>query len=144
MPLDNEPNWLLSTAAQSAAALVAIVGGFLVSRVIAISTDRQGLDRRLRELQERLALKRSQLEEVYVERFAVTVEWFEEHHLGDYVAARGSVGAVAKSLYSEQAWIPLGSTAEEMRPYADGLAGGGAKALDVLETSYRGTGGGRR
>src|SRR5262249_10048701 len=87
---------------------------------------------------ERLALKRSQLEEVYVERFAVTVEWFEEHHLGDYVAARGSVGAVAKSLYSEQAWIPLGSTAEEMRPYADELAGRVANAFDVIEAAYRG------
>ena len=47
------PNWLLSTMAQSAAALVAIVGGFLVSRVVTLSSERQGLEQRGRELEQR-------------------------------------------------------------------------------------------
>lgn len=38
-----DPNWLLSTTAQSAAALVAIVAGFLLSRVLAMVTERNGL-----------------------------------------------------------------------------------------------------
>jgi hypothetical protein len=38
-----DPNWLLSTTAQSAAALVAIVGGFLVSRVVGLQSTRDGL-----------------------------------------------------------------------------------------------------
>jgi hypothetical protein len=44
-----DPNWLPSTEAQSAAALVAIIGGFLVSRLVALSMERQGLERRLDE-----------------------------------------------------------------------------------------------
>jgi hypothetical protein len=38
-----EPNWLLSTTTQSSAALVAIVGGFLLSRVLALAAERNGL-----------------------------------------------------------------------------------------------------
>ena len=37
---------MLFTLAQSAAVFVAIVGGFLVSRLVAISSDRDGLKRR--------------------------------------------------------------------------------------------------
>jgi hypothetical protein len=43
----NDPNWLLSTTAQSAAALVAIVGSFLVSRVISLVGQRESLEHRL-------------------------------------------------------------------------------------------------
>lgn len=45
-----DPNWLLSTTAVSSAALVAIIGGLLVSRVIAIASERDSLRRRAREL----------------------------------------------------------------------------------------------
>ncbi|WP_144723467.1 hypothetical protein [Cellulosimicrobium sp. TH-20] len=41
---------LLSTIAAAAAALVAIVGGFLVSRVISLATERSGLDQRRADL----------------------------------------------------------------------------------------------
>jgi hypothetical protein len=45
-----DPNWLFSTEAQAAAALVAIIGGFLVSRLVALSVERQGLQRRIDQL----------------------------------------------------------------------------------------------
>jgi hypothetical protein len=45
-----DPNWLMSTAAQSAAAIVAIVGGFLVSRLIAANSEKAALRRRLQEV----------------------------------------------------------------------------------------------
>lgn len=38
-----DPNWFLSTTAQSTAALVAIVAGFVLSRVLALSSERSGL-----------------------------------------------------------------------------------------------------
>lgn len=44
MPTD--PNWLPSTLAQATAALVAIIGGFLVSRLIGMASARSGLDER--------------------------------------------------------------------------------------------------
>jgi hypothetical protein len=46
MTAASDPNWLLSSAAQSAAALVAIVGGFLAARVIAYNSDRDAAVRR--------------------------------------------------------------------------------------------------
>lgn len=45
-----EPTAFLSTIAASAAALVAIVGGLLVSRVISLATERGGLQQRLHDL----------------------------------------------------------------------------------------------
>jgi hypothetical protein len=49
-------NTLLATAAQSSAAIVAIAGGFLVSSLVALSSERQSLRLLLREARERLAL----------------------------------------------------------------------------------------
>lgn len=50
----DDPNWLLSTGAQSAAAIVAIVGGLLVSRVLFVAGERSALLRRRQELMGRL------------------------------------------------------------------------------------------
>jgi hypothetical protein len=49
----SDANWLLSTTVQSTAAFVAIVGGLLVSRLVALTTERSGLRTR-REEAERL------------------------------------------------------------------------------------------
>lgn len=51
----SDPNWVLSTTAQSTAALVAIAGGFVLSRVIALGSERSGLHLRLRQLETELA-----------------------------------------------------------------------------------------
>jgi len=46
-------NWLLSALAQSSAALIAIVGGLLVSRYVALHAEQQGAQRRVEDLQRR-------------------------------------------------------------------------------------------
>lgn len=56
-----DPNWLFSTAAQSAAALVAIIAGFIVSRLLALSADRNSLQSRLNELDLEIGSKRREL-----------------------------------------------------------------------------------
>lgn len=43
-----DPNWFLSTVAQSAAAIVAIAGGFLISKVITISSERGAMKAEVR------------------------------------------------------------------------------------------------
>jgi len=45
-----DSNWLLSTSAQSAAAIVGVIGGFLVSRALAITAQREALTARRAEL----------------------------------------------------------------------------------------------
>jgi hypothetical protein len=52
MPTLIDPSWLPSTVAQSTAALVAIVGGFMVSRFISIDSEMAGARRRLEEATE--------------------------------------------------------------------------------------------
>lgn len=47
--MPSDANWLLSTTVQSAAAFVAIVGGLLVSRLVALTTERSGLRVRRQE-----------------------------------------------------------------------------------------------
>lgn len=49
-----DPNWLLSAVAQSTAALVAIIGGLIATRVINLRSERSGLTRRRDELQTRI------------------------------------------------------------------------------------------
>jgi hypothetical protein len=74
-----DPNWLLSSAAQSAAALVAIVGGFLVSRVIGISAERDAASTRLYDLTGRLEqVKVRQVDVVNQLRDHDFEDWFEE------------------------------------------------------------------
>jgi len=53
-----DPNWLLSTVVQSAAAFVAIIGGFILSRLLALSAERGGLEARIRDIELQLAIKR--------------------------------------------------------------------------------------
>lgn len=59
-----DPNWLLSALAQSAAALVAIVGGFLISRVIATASDRDTIRRRINTLDSQIGARQHRLNEI--------------------------------------------------------------------------------
>jgi hypothetical protein len=65
-----DPNWLLSSVAQSAAALVAIIGGFLVSRLVSLAVERNRLLERQRDLANRLGLQRKRLGVARYERMA--------------------------------------------------------------------------
>lgn len=59
-----DPSPLLSTTATAAAALVAIVGGLLVSRVVGLATERAGLDQRLDDLRARLRAAEARREDI--------------------------------------------------------------------------------
>jgi len=83
-----DPNWLLSTTAQSAAALVGIVGGFLVSRVIAIASERQSLQRRSRELGDMIELQMQRESEIRQRRLDAAVHKFLTVQARDIVGGR--------------------------------------------------------
>lgn len=60
-----DPNWLLSTIAQSAAAIVGLIGGLLITRLVGLATERQALVAQLAALDaemEPLAGERARLE----------------------------------------------------------------------------------
>ena len=84
-----DPNWLLATMAQSAAAMVAVIGGFLVSRIITLSVERQSLDRRSRELKEKTAEMETALRGVRERRQAMSWDWFVALAVNPCAQARG-------------------------------------------------------
>jgi hypothetical protein len=52
-----DPNWLLSTVVQSTAAFIAIVAGFILSRLLALSAEKSGLETRVRDIELQLKIK---------------------------------------------------------------------------------------
>ncbi|MCW2671791.1 MAG: hypothetical protein JWP14_380 [Frankiales bacterium] len=130
-PVPVDPNWLLSTEAQSAAALVAIIGGFLVSRLVSLSSEREGLRRRRREVTVRRNLTSEEHQRIHGERFGQSRARFIDHHLRD--VAQASTPPAAESLLD---WIPRGSSTEEMRPVAEGLIEQVAEARTRILLTY--------
>ena len=70
----SDVNWLLSALAQASAAMIAIIGGLLVSRYVALHSEQQAARRRLSDLQrrsieagDRLASARAELALFYID-----------------------------------------------------------------------------
>lgn len=97
-----DPNWLLATMAQAAAVLVAVIGGFLVSRVITLSAERRGLDRRVREIKEAAQEKESILREVRQNRQAKSWRRFVNLAVGESAKGRGNV---SDEKLAEDHWV---------------------------------------
>lgn len=134
MPV-SDPNWLLSTTAQCAAALVAIVGGFLVSRVVALSTERQGLARRWQELVGRRAISEGQRAAVDGEITGYAYDLFFKWTMPRSVEARGQNVDTEDLL--EQCW-PRGATEEQIRAWATSIAALVAQARDEVTRRLEG------
>ena len=88
--------------AQSAAAMVAVIGGFLVSRVITLSAERRGLDRRVREVRERADDKKSILDEVRQSRQDISWDWFLDLAVEESAKGRGNVSS---EKLAEDHWV---------------------------------------
>lgn len=68
----NDVNWFFSACAQTAGAIVAIVGGFLVTRLVSISSERTGLLQSLRAANHRLQV--AQNTEIKLKKEAILQE----------------------------------------------------------------------
>jgi hypothetical protein len=129
-----DPNILLSTTAQATAVLVAIVGGFLVSRLVALSSERAALIQRDEEIEAALERTEERWTEVHNDRFAVSRRWFIEHHMDAFIEARGVVDIDS----AVRSFIPRGSSEGEMRPVAEELADRITKALQEISGAFQG------
>ena len=111
-----DPSSLLATLSQASAVLVAIIGGFLVSRLVAISSEREGIRRLLAAASGRISHIASDLDNARDIRFGRVQRNF-------------SVMAVDRFLEDPQLdldklvnqSVPPGTTAEELKPYAVAL-----------------------
>ena len=109
----NDPEWLLATMAQSAAAIVAIVGGFLVSRVVSLASERQGLERRARELHERKREKAKRHLEAREDRRKTSWEQFVFAAADKSARRYEQEGTVSPDWLMNECWLH-GADREEM------------------------------
>lgn len=114
----SDPGSLLATLAQSSAAIVAIVGGFLVSRLVQLSSEREGLRRQLVRARDGLKHVATEYDAAYAYRFENSKSAFFGWVLEDLV--KTSPGDLDVEFLLEQN-IPRGSSIEEMRGYLSEL-----------------------
>lgn len=112
--MNTDPNWLLSTTAQSAAALVAIIGGFLVSRVITLASNRAHYEHRLNVLNDQLATANKEISE----REALLISLDARNFLSESVERlvnnpKISLGELARL------GDPRGLSAEQLAPFVE-------------------------
>ena len=112
-----DPTALLSTLTQAAAVFVAIVGGFLVSRLVAISSERDGLKRRHKEAGDQQKHVRAAYQEAHEYRL-----WNSQKDFAGWVL-EDVVGVPPESVDREALLnkIPRGSSRDEMAPYLEHL-----------------------
>ncbi|SDK55035.1 hypothetical protein SAMN05428985_104462 [Nocardioides sp. YR527] len=98
--------------------MVAIIGGFLVSRLVALSSEREGIARQLKAAEQRLVLHRAEYEPAHEYRLGNSIETMEEWLLDKLIDERlESEGKGTAELVD----VPRGSSLEEMLPYAEEL-----------------------
>lgn len=111
----NDPSSLLSTLSQSSAAMVAIIGGFLVSKLVAISSEREALKRQLKSARQHL----KHIQPAYDDAYRYRLENSKATFMGwivDELVEAGLSDVDYETLASDN--IPRGSSVEEMLPYA--------------------------
>lgn len=127
-----DPNWLLSTTAQSTAALVGIIGGFLLSRVVAIISEKSTLLVRLHELEARRSALAEALRPMADQVRATVGSLFTDEQLNNFIQERGNYNEadlVQKSIF-------LGSDSAMILECAEALSKAVKSAYLLLENSY--------
>jgi hypothetical protein len=110
---DWDPSTLLSALSQASAVLVAIIGGFLVSRLVAISSEREGIRRLVEAATGRIQHIESDLDQAHQTRLNRAKSYLYEE------AVEKMLEAPALDLDSLIQGRLLGGTAvDELKPYA--------------------------
>ena len=128
-----DPNWLLATLSQCAAGIVAIIGGFLVSRLVALSSEREGVKRQLREAESRNGQARVAYDAAHQARREQSESSFLGFVIDDLSKMVAELSDIdVDSLVDDN--IPRGSNEAEMKEYASRLIN---EAVQVRESISR-------
>ena len=125
---------LLGTLAQSSAAVIAIVGGFLVSRLVQLSSEREGLRRQLNRAQDELRHVATSYDEAHEYRLANSWQDLYGWVIDDLIKADPATLDGDMLLDGK---IPRGSSAEEMAPYLNELIEEVAQVKAAVEKYVR-------
>jgi len=83
--------WFLSTVAQSSAAIIAIIGGFIVTKLIQLSSSQNGLKNRLNEVANLIALKEKEITGLKKTIFELDTESFIEEYIDRIIESEGKL-----------------------------------------------------
>lgn len=124
-------NILLSTIISATAALVAIIGGFLVSRVISLSSEQSSIQRKLREINNEIYAKENILNDVVKYLLEDDVEDFIKDNCEKIIFEDKTLEQIIK----EDDYTSL--TVEELKPYIEELNSIRDEVLDIIESQKR-------
>lgn len=127
-------NDLISTIITATSALVAIIGGFLVSRVITLSGERNAIERRLKEINNDLSTKQKMLADIEKAFLEEEVEDFIYDHCEEIIIEEKGI----QEILDEDDSSDL--TPEILKPYIEELFSIRDKILKLIEEtdeSYR-------
>jgi hypothetical protein len=82
-----DPNWLYSTIAQSAAAIVAIVGGFITASVLSLNAGKRSLINQKKDKEARLETKKEQSKDLTIELKELEIEDLTEDVTYELISA---------------------------------------------------------
>src|SRR5690625_530636 len=102
---------LISTIVTSTAALTAIIGGFLVSRVITLSSEQNGINRKLRELNNEINAKKDSLAQVT--EYIIREDAFD--FISDNVDELSKGKSPLEEIHKEDRYTEL--TLKQLEPY---------------------------
>lgn len=132
-PNSFDPNWLLSTTAQATAALVAIIGGFLISRLISIVSEKSEQIQSLAELRNRDRVKDAQLVKFQKTVSARTQKWFLDENLHLILQDKGNTNYT--KMVDE--FKKSGSDRQDIAQYANSLKVVVTRAFKELNEIYQ-------
>jgi len=127
-----DPSSLLSAISQASAVLVAIIGGFLVSRLVAISSEREGIRRLIEAAAGRLDHLESDLKEARQARLERAQGYFFERAVDKFLE---NSSLDLDALIHEH--VTRGTTEEELKPYAVSLRQRTADAVKHIKASIK-------
>ncbi len=123
-----DPSTLLAALSQASAVLVAIIGGFLVSRLVAISSEREGIRRLAEAAAGRIDHVESELNDARQTRLDRAERYFYKEAVDKFLEDPAlDLDALIHEL------VTRGTEEEELRPYAVSLRERTADALKSIK-----------
>ena len=113
LPVIADSNWLLATLVQSSAALVAIIGGLLATRLVTLATERNGIERRIGQLERVAETRRDQAD-------LASKAWLDKDADSFLADVEGAVIATFGDADFDELYVVednAGRTKDELRPY---------------------------
>lgn len=125
-----DPQTLFATLATSTAALVAITGGLLVSRLVGLLSERESLQRRREQIGSERQIKQKRVDLLDENRRDERLSDWDRNHLREVIAFEGDFDELSKGLLFQDA------SDDELTSHARRRCDQAKKALEAIRERY--------